>query len=108
MRSNTTCCLAACVLVATLPAPSNAQQVTMAIVHGEIIDGKGGAPISDGVVLVRDQRYLNALLYAGVTTVLDLSNVLPYIEQIRQEVSARRIPGPAIHMAAPLIDGAAP
>ena len=161
MRSNAKCCLVACALVATLPAQSVAQQITTAIVHGEIIDGKGGAPISDGVVLVRGdriiavgpagavtvpadahlvdargktvlpgladmhvhltggwdgdaadmlgyQRYLNALLYAGVTTVLDLGNVLPYIEQLRQEVSARRIPGPTIHMAGPLIDGADP
>ena len=152
--------LALGVPVTASPAPLSAQQVT-AVVHGEILDGNGGTPIRDGVVLVRGdrivavgsadvvpipcdarvidaagksvmpgladmhvhltggwdgestdmlgyQRYLNALLYAGVTTVLDTGNVLPYIQQIRQEVAAHRIVGPAIHMAGPLIDGADP
>jgi imidazolonepropionase-like amidohydrolase len=160
MRSKTCTSLAVVVLLTLSPAQTSAQQVT-AIVHGEIIDGNGGAPIRDGVVLVRGdrivavgpagavdiprdarvvdaagksvlpgladmhvhlnggwdgvavemlgyQRYLNALLYAGVTTVLDTGNVLPYIQQIKQEVSAHRIAGPAIHMAGPLVDGADP
>jgi imidazolonepropionase-like amidohydrolase len=147
-------------LLAIVPIRLSAQQVT-AIVHGEVIDGNGGAPIDNGVVLVRGdrivavgsttavviprdarvidatgksvmpgladmhvhlvggwdgeaaemlgfQRYLNALLYAGVTTVLDTGNVLPYIQQLRQEVSAHRIAGPAIHMAGPLVDGGDP
>ena len=160
MRSEICRGLAVVVLLTLSPAQTRAQQMT-AIVHGEVIDGNGGAPIRDGVVLVRGdrivavgpagavdiprdaqvvdaagksvlpgladmhvhlnggwdgqavemlgyQRYLNALLYAGVTTVLDTGNVLPYIQQIKQEVSARRIAGPAIHMAGPLIDGADP
>jgi imidazolonepropionase-like amidohydrolase len=40
--------------------------------------------------------------------VLDTGNVLPYIQQLRQEVAAHRIAGPVIHMAGPLIDGADP
>lgn len=54
------------------------------------------------------QRYLDALLYSGVTSVLDLGNVLPYVEQLKQEVAAGRVRGPRIFMAGPLIDGARP
>ena len=54
------------------------------------------------------RRYLNALLYSGVTSVLDVGNVLPYIQQIRAEVDAGRIEGPRIHMVGPLIDGPRP
>jgi imidazolonepropionase-like amidohydrolase len=54
------------------------------------------------------QRYLNALLYAGVTTVLDTGNLLPYIQQLRDEVAAGRIAGPRIYMTGPLIDGPDP
>jgi imidazolonepropionase-like amidohydrolase len=51
---------------------------------------------------------LNALLYAGVTTVLDVGNVSPYIQQIRQETEAGRLTGPRIKMVASLIDGPTP
>jgi imidazolonepropionase-like amidohydrolase len=54
------------------------------------------------------QRYLNALLYAGVTTVLDTGNVQPYILQMRQEVAAGRLQGPRIYCAGALIDGPDP
>lgn len=54
------------------------------------------------------QRYLNSLLYSGVTTVLDLGNNLDYILQIRQEVEAGRILGPRIYCAGPIINGADP
>jgi len=54
------------------------------------------------------QRYLNSLLYSGVTTVLDLGNNLEYILQLRQEVAEGRIPGPRIYCAGPLINGADP
>jgi len=54
------------------------------------------------------QRYLNALLYAGVTTVLDTGNNLLYIQQLRDEVAAGRIAGPKIYMTGPLIDGPDP
>ena len=54
------------------------------------------------------QRYLNSLLYSGVTTVLDLGNNLEYILQLRQEVGEGRIQGPRIYCAGPLINGADP
>lgn len=152
-------CTALALVLSCAPALS-AQGIT-AIMNGEVIDGNGGPPVLDGVVLVRGdriiavgpvksvrvprnaqvidargktvlpgladlhvhllggwdgknadmlgyQRYLNALLYAGVTTVLDLDNSLPYIQQLKQEVAAGRVSGPAIHMAGPLVDGPDP
>jgi hypothetical protein len=54
------------------------------------------------------QRYLNALLYAGVTTVLDTGNVQPYILQMRQEVATGHILGPRIYCAGALIEGPDP
>jgi len=54
------------------------------------------------------QRYLNSLLYAGVTTVLDMGNVSPFSLQMRQEINAGRIPGPRIITAGPLVDGPDP
>lgn len=53
-------------------------------------------------------RYLNALLYAGVTTVHDMGNSLPYVQQLKQETSAGRIAGPRIFMVGGLVDGADP
>jgi imidazolonepropionase-like amidohydrolase len=151
----------AVVVVFALGAAQPKGQPTIAIAHGDVLDGNGGTPIVNGVVVVRGstiaavgpygtvdippaarvidatgksllpgladmhvhltggwdgeatemlgyQRYLNALLYAGVTTVLDTGNVLPYIQQLRQEVSEHRVNGPTIHMAGPLIDGGDP
>jgi imidazolonepropionase-like amidohydrolase len=54
------------------------------------------------------QRYLNALLYSGVTAVLDTGNVQPLIVQLRDEIAAGRLVGPRIYCAGPLIDGADP
>jgi imidazolonepropionase-like amidohydrolase len=64
----------------------------------------------DGVAtdMLGYRRYLNALLYAGVTTVLDTGNVEPFIVQLRAEVAARRLLGPRIYCVGPLIDGADP
>ena len=42
------------------------------------------------------RRYLNALLHAGVTTVFDAGNVLPFIQQIQAEIEAGRLPGPRV------------
>jgi len=133
----------------------------MAFTHAVIIDGNGGAPIEDGVLVIRGdkiesvgraqdvrvppealstdlrgkvvmpgladmhvhmlggwdgvsvdmlgyRRYLNALLYAGVTTVLDTGNVKPYIIQLREEIAAGRLLGPRIYCAGPLLDGPDP
>ena len=132
-----------------------------AFTHGVIIDGNGGAPVEDGVVVIRGdrieavgpvgsveiprdaevrdlagkailpgladmhlhlvggwdgetvdilgyQRYLNALLYAGVTTVADAGNFLPFVVQLRDEIAAGRLTGPRIYCAGPLLDGADP
>ena len=54
------------------------------------------------------QRYLDGLLYAGVTTILDTGNVLPYIAQIRSELEAGRLRGPRVLMSGPVIDGPDP
>ena len=134
---------------------------TVAVTNAVIIDGLGGEPVVDGVVVVEGdriaaagpaaqvavpdgatvidaaggavmpgladmhvhmvggwdgvstdmlgyRRYLSALLYAGVTTVLDVGNVLPFVQQIRAEVEAGRVPGPRVYMAGPLVDGPVP
>ena len=133
----------------------------VAFIGGVVIDGNGGAPVENGVVLVRDgrieavgeaarvrvptdarvidlegravlpgladmhvhlmggwdgvgsdwlgyQRYLNALLYSGVTTVFDLGNVMPFVLQLRDEVAAGTITGPRIYCVGPLVDDADP
>src|SRR5215469_6499670 len=54
------------------------------------------------------QRYMNALLYAGVTTVLDTGNVESYVLQLRAETAAGRLLGPRIYCVGPLVDGADP
>jgi imidazolonepropionase-like amidohydrolase len=89
----------------------------------KIIDGKGKAVLPgycdmhvhlmggwDGVAadILGYQRYLNSLLYCGVTTVLDVGNVLPFVLQMRQEVDAGRIAGPKIYCSGPVLDGADP
>ena len=54
------------------------------------------------------QRYMNALLYAGVTTVLDTGNVESYVLQLREETAAGRLLGPRIYCVGPLVDGPDP
>jgi imidazolonepropionase-like amidohydrolase len=54
------------------------------------------------------QRYLDALLYAGVTTVLDMGNVMPFVVQLRDEIAAGNLLGPRIYCVGPLVDGPAP
>jgi len=53
-------------------------------------------------------RYMNALLYAGVTTVLDTGNVESYVLQLRAETAAGRLLGPRIYCVGPLVDGPDP
>jgi imidazolonepropionase-like amidohydrolase len=52
--------------------------------------------------------YLDALLYAGVTTVHDLGNVLPYVQQLKQEIAAGRLRGPRLFVVGSLVDGPRP
>jgi imidazolonepropionase-like amidohydrolase len=54
------------------------------------------------------QRYMNGLLYAGVTTVLDTGNVESYVLQLRAETAAGRLLGPRIYCVGPLVDGPDP
>jgi imidazolonepropionase-like amidohydrolase len=64
--------------------------------------------LADGGGLLGYQRRLNALLYSGVTTVMDMGGVMPFVQQMRQAIEADRIPGPHIYYVGPLIDSVDP
>src|SRR5262245_43093917 len=49
--------LALLAVLCCLPPALSAQTIT-AIVHGQIIDGNGGPPIPDGVVLIQNDRII--------------------------------------------------
>ncbi len=138
-----------------------AQEKPIAILHARIIDGLGGQPIEDGMVVLRGnkiefagpasgatvprdaqvieakgktvmpgladmhihlqgawdgisvdllgyQRYLNAMLYAGITTVLDTGDYQPWVLQLRQEVASGHLLGPRIYCTGAMIDAADP
>ncbi len=53
-------------------------------------------------------RYLDGLLYSGVTTVLDTGNSMPFVTQLKQEVAAGRLRGPRIYCTGPMIDSPEP
>lgn len=76
----------------------------LADMHVHLLGGTNGV----GLDILGYQKYLNALLYAGVTTVMDTGNVEPFILQLREEVRAGRVLGPRIYCVGPLIDGADP
>src|SRR3984957_10290945 len=76
----------------------------LADMHVHLLGGTNGV----GLDILGYQKYLNALLYAGITTVMDTGNVEPFILQLREEVSAGRVLGPRIYCVGPLIDGADP
>jgi imidazolonepropionase-like amidohydrolase len=61
-----------------------------------------------GVDLLGYQRYFNAMLYAGVTTVLDTGNYQPWVLQLRQEQAAGRLRGPRIYCVGAMIDATDP
>lgn len=61
-----------------------------------------------GVDLLGYQRYFNAMLYAGVTTVLDTGNYQPWVLQLRQEQAAGRLRAPRIYCVGAMIDAADP
>jgi imidazolonepropionase-like amidohydrolase len=138
-----------------------AQEKPIAIVHARIIDGVGGPPTEDGVVILRGnkieyagayaaaavprdaqiidakgksalpgladmhvhlqggwdgisvdllgyQRYLNSMLYSGVTTLMDTGNYQPWVLQLRQEVASGRLLGPRIYCTGAMIDASDP
>ena len=76
----------------------------LADMHVHLLGGWDGVTVD----MLGYQRYLNALLYAGVTTVFDTGNVLPFILQMRDAVAAGTIPGPRIYSVGSLVDGADP
>jgi hypothetical protein len=76
----------------------------LADMHVHLMGGWDG----EAVEMLGYRRYLNALLYAGVTTVLDTGNVLPFVVQMRDEIAAGRLTGPRIYSTGPLVDGPDP
>src|SRR3981189_2965795 len=89
----------------------------------QIIDGKGksvlpgladmhvhlqGAWDGISVDLLGYQRYLDAMLHAGITTVLDTGNYQPWVLQLRQEVASGHLLGPRIYCTGAMIDAADP
>jgi imidazolonepropionase-like amidohydrolase len=60
------------------------------------------------VDLLGYQRYFNALLYAGVTTVLDTGNYQPWVLQLRQEQAAGRLRAPRIYCVGAMLDATDP
>jgi imidazolonepropionase-like amidohydrolase len=76
----------------------------LADMHVHLLGGWDG----ESVEMLGYRRYLNGLLYAGVTTVLDAGNVTPFVTQMRDEIAAGRLVGPRIYCAGPLVDGADP
>jgi hypothetical protein len=67
-----------------------------------------GAWDGTSVDLLGYQRYMNAMLYAGVTTILDTGNYQPWILQLRQEQAAGRLVGPRIYCVGAMVDSADP
>lgn len=76
----------------------------LADMHVHLLGGWDGVTVD----MLGYQRYLNALLYAGVTTVFDTGNVMPYVLQIRDAVAAGTIAGPRIYSVGALLDGPDP
>jgi imidazolonepropionase-like amidohydrolase len=96
-----------------IPLPAGAKHIDgrggsalpgLADMHVHLLGGTNGV----GLDILGYQKYLNALLYAGVTTVMDTGNVEPFILQLREEVRAGRVLGPRIYCVGPLVDGADP
>ena len=67
-----------------------------------------GAWDGTSVDLLGYQRYFNAMLYAGVTTVLDTGNYQPWVLQLRQEQAAGRLRGPRIYCVGAMLDSTDP
>jgi imidazolonepropionase-like amidohydrolase len=76
----------------------------LADLHVHLLGGTDGV----GLDILGYQKYLDALLYSGVTTVLDTGNVEPFIIQLRAEVTAGRVRGPHIYCVGPILDSADP
>src|SRR6267143_3290248 len=60
------------------------------------------------VDLLGYQRYLNAMLHSGITTMLDTGNYQPWVLQLRQELASGHLLGPRIYCTGAMIDAADP
>lgn len=61
-----------------------------------------------GTDLLGYQRYLNAMLYSGITTVLDTGNYQPWVLQLRQEAASGHLLSPRIYCTGAMVDAADP
>ena len=61
-----------------------------------------------GTDLLGYQRYLNAMLYSGIVTVLDTGNYQPWVLQLRQEAASGHLLSPRIYCTGAMIDAADP
>jgi imidazolonepropionase-like amidohydrolase len=76
----------------------------LADMHVHLQGGWDGISID----LLGYQRYLNAMLYSGITTLMDTGNYQPWVLQLRQEVASGRLLGPRIYCTGAIIDAADP
>jgi len=76
----------------------------LADMHAHLTGGWDGI----GTDLLGYQRYLNAMLYSGITTVLDTGNYQPWVLQLRQEAASGRLLSPRIYCTGAMIDAADP
>lgn len=67
----------------------------LAEMHVHLVGGWDGYAVD----MLGYRRYLNALLYASVATVLDTGNVQPFIVQMRAEIAAGRLLGPDLYLS---------
>src|SRR5215831_14850086 len=61
-----------------------------------------------GTDLLGYQRYLNAMLYSGIMTVLDTGNYQPWVLQLRQEAASGHLLSPRIYCTGAMVDAADP
>src|SRR5215470_12357630 len=76
----------------------------LADMHVHLQGGWDGVSVD----LLGYQRYLNAMLYAGVTTLMDTGDYQPWILQLRQEAASGRLLSPRIYCTGAMIDAADP
>jgi imidazolonepropionase-like amidohydrolase len=93
--------------------PANAQVIEaagktvmpgLADMHVHLQGGWDGISVE----LLGYQRYFNAMLYSGITTILDTGNYQPWVLQLRQEVASGHVLGPRIYCVGAMIDAADP
>ena len=76
----------------------------LADMHVHLVGGWDGEQVD----LLGYQNYLNALLFSGITTVLDTGNSPAFILQLRTAVNSGVAPGPHIYCVGPILDGTDP